>query len=229
MSARIAVLDDDGEMLAFLKLVLAKAGYRVDAYPTPGKFFDGLLRRRPDLCLIDVQLPGMDGRNVVRVLRSNAETRAVPAVLMSAVATASSDVVLGVEHGADEYLPKPFDLDLLVARIGNLLARRRAGAPRPSADAVRWRDLAVYPDEHRAELKGRSVALTRLEFQLLLAFLRQPNRVLPRSWLLQSVWESVPSLSTRTVDKHVETLRRKFPPLADRVETVVGVGYLFRP
>ncbi|MBI3564128.1 MAG: response regulator transcription factor [Elusimicrobia bacterium] len=228
MPRRIAVLDDDGEMLDFLGLVLTKAGFKVDAYPTPGRFFDGILRRRPSLCLIDVQLPGMDGRDIVRVLRSNDATRAVPAVLMSAVATAPRDVVLGADQGADEYFAKPFDLDLLVARIENLLSRRRQAAP-PPPEPVRWKDVAVYPDEHRAELRGKAVALTRLEFQLLLAFLRQPDRVLPRSWLLQSVWESSPAISTRTVDKHVETLRRKFPPLAPRIETVVGVGYLFRP
>lgn len=228
MMRRIAVLDDDDEMLGLLKLVLSKAGFRIDAYATPGKFFDGLLRRKPDLCLIDVQLPGMDGRDIVRVLRSNDATRAVPAVLMSAVATASGDIVRGVDQGADEYFPKPLDLELLVVRIHNLLARARPVAARASAP-VEWKDLAAYPDEHRVTLKGREVVLTRLEFLLLMAFLRQPNRVLPRSWLLQSVWESSPAVTTRTVDKHVETLRKKFPPLADSVETVVGVGYMFRP
>ncbi len=228
MTGRIAVLDDDDEMLGLLKLVLAKAGFAVDAYATPGKFFDGLLRRRPDLCLIDVQLPGMDGRDVVRVLRANEATRAVPMMLMSAVAVSSGDVVLGVDQGADEYFTKPLDMDLLVARIRNLLARARPRAP-AAEEAARWKDVAAYPEEHRATLKGRDVALTHLELMLLLAFLRQPNRVLPRSWLLQSVWESLPSVSTRTVDKHVESLRRKFPPLADRIETVVGIGYTFRP
>lgn len=230
MSQRIAILDDDEEILAMLELVLGRAGFKVDGYPSPGRFFDGILRARPDLCLIDVQLPGMDGRDVLRVLRANAETRAVPMVLMSAVATSPGDVVRGIDGGADEYFPKPLDIELLVVRVRNLFARAGAVASAPpAADAVRWRDVAVFPDEHRATLKGRAVGLTRLELRLLLVFLRHPNRVLPRSWLLQGVWESSPSVSTRTVDKHVEALRRKLPPLAERIESVVGVGYLFRP
>lgn len=229
MSRVIAVVDDDEEMLDLLGLVLGKAGFKVRSFATAGRFFDGVVRAKPALCLVDVQLPGMDGREVVRVLRANAETRALPVILMSAVATASGDVVRGVDGGADEYFAKPLDLELLVARIENLLARAPRGRAAPAAETIRWRQLEAAPDEHRLTLGGKEVALTHLEFKLLLAFLRQPNRVLTRDWLLQNVWASSPSVTTRTVDKHVETLRRKVPPLADRVETVVGVGYLFRP
>lgn len=230
MSRSIAVVDDDPEMLDLMGLVLGKAGYKVLRYGTPGKFFDGLLKAKPDLCLIDVQLPGMDGREIVRVLRANPETRALPVIVMSAVATATDDVVRGVDGGADEYFPKPLDLELLVVRVGNLLARaRREAAPAPPAESIRWGDVTAFPDEHRLTMRGKDVPLTHLEFKLLLAFLRQPGRVLARSWLLQNVWQASSSVNTRTVDKHVETLRRKVPPLSGRLETVVGVGYLFRP
>lgn len=230
MKRRIAVLDDDDELRKFLAMVLERDGHRVDGFGTPGRFFDGVLKSKPDLCLIDVQLPGMDGRDVVRVLRSDAATRATPLILMTAVAISPVDAVRGLDGGADEYLSKPFDADLLRARVENLLARAAAGrAAPPPSERVAWREVAAFPDEHRATLSGREVVLTRMEFRLLLAFLRQPERVLPRSWLLSQVWESSPAVSTRTVDKHVEALRRKFPPLAERLETVVGVGYLFRP
>ena len=228
MSRVIAVVDDDEEMRELLALVLGKAGFKVQGYATPGRFFDGLVRGKPDLCIVDVQLPGMDGREVVRVLRSNPETRALPVIMITAVATSSEDVVRGVENGADEYFMKPFDLELLVARVENLLSRGNRAAP-PPAETVSWGELEVSPDEHRVTVRGKAVPLTHLEFKLLLAFLHQPNRVLPRSWLLQNVWDSSVSVSTRTVDKHVETLRRKVRPLAGRLETVVGVGYLFRP
>lgn len=229
MSRVVAVVDDDAEMRALLSLALGKAGFKVNVYPTPGRFFDGVLKARPDLCLVDVQLPGMDGREVVRVLRANPETRALPVILMSAVATASSDVVRGVEGGADEYFSKPLDLEMLVVRMRNLLGRAPRGAAPPPSDVIRWRDIEVSPEDHRLTLSGRETVLTHLEFKLLLAFLRQPNRVLPRVWLLENVWQSSASVTTRTVDKHVETLRRKVPPLGARLETVVGVGYLFRP
>lgn len=228
MTGRIALLDDDEELLALLKLVLTKAGFKVDLYPTPGKFFDGIMRASPDLCVIDVQLPGMDGRDVVRILRSNAQTRTTPAILISAISTTPADVVKGVEGGADEYFVKPLDLELFVVRAGNLISRSTSSAP-PPIDSVKWRTITIFPDEHRVTVKNREIPITRLELLLLLAFLRQPNRVLPRSWLLQTVWESSPSVTTRTVDKHVESIRRKFPILADRLETVVGVGYIFRP
>ncbi len=228
MSGRIAVLDDDEELLGLLKLVLARAGYKVDVYPTPGKFFDGIMRARPDLCVIDVQLPGMDGRDVIRILRSNAQTRTTPAILISGLSTTPADVVKGVEGGADEYFVKPLDLELFIVRVGNLIARATSSAP-PPTESVSWESIIVFPDEHRVTVKNREIPITRLEMLLLLAFLRQPNRVLPRSWLLQTVWESSPSVTTRTVDKHVESIRRKFPTLAERLETVVGVGYLFRP
>ncbi|OGR90139.1 MAG: hypothetical protein A2V88_10705 [Elusimicrobia bacterium RBG_16_66_12] len=228
MSARIAVVDDDAGMLELLSLVLDKAGYKVRAYPTPGRFFDGVLKTKPDLCLIDVQLPGMDGREVIRVLRANAETRKTVLIAMSAHATRSSDAAMGLEIGADEYMTKPLDMDFLLVRISGLLARSREGAP-SGPEVVRWGALSVVPDEHRVTLGGQDVPFTRLEFQLLLAFLSQPNRVLARSWLLQTVWQASPGIATRTVDKHVESLRKKLPPFGKKVETVVGVGYLFRP
>jgi DNA-binding response OmpR family regulator len=125
-------------------------------------------------------------------------------------------------------MAKPLDMDLLLVRIQGLLARSRMGEP-SAPEVVRWGTVSVVPDEHRAALCGKEVPFTHLEFKLLLAFLRQPNRVLTRSWLLQTVWESSPSVSTRTVDKHVESLRKKLPPFGKQVETVVGIGYLFRP
>ena len=230
MSARIAVVDDDPGICELLSLVLGKAGYAVGAYASPGRFFDGVLKTKPDLCLIDVQLPGMDGREVIRVLRASPETSGLPLIAMSAVATAPSDVVRGFNEGADEYLPKPLDLDLLLVRVAGLLARRGAagGGERPS-EIVTWGPIKIAVDEHSVTLSGRPVELTNLEMKLLLALLRQPGRVLPRSYLLQTVWSSSPDVATRTVDKHVENLRRKLPPFGKKVETVVGVGYLFRP
>jgi DNA-binding response OmpR family regulator len=132
-------------------------------------------------------------------------------------------------YGSNEYFSKPLDLDLLTVRVANLIARAGGTIPMAEPESIGWGDLAVFPDEHRVALKNKNIALTHLEFKLLVSFMRQPNRVLPRSWLLQTVWESTSSVTTRTVDKHIESLRKKIPPLASRLETVVGVGYLFRP
>jgi two-component system alkaline phosphatase synthesis response regulator PhoP len=227
VSALITVVDDDPGVLEFLTFVLGKAGYAVNATATPGRFFDSVLKSKPALCLIDVQLPGMDGREVIRVLRASPETKRLPLIAMTAVALSPHDVVRGLEEGADEYLAKPLDLEFLLVRIANLLARGRSEEA-PRREVVTWGPIEVSLDEHRVSLSGKTVALTHLEMKLLLSFLRQPGRVLTRSLLLQTVWDS-PLALTRTVDKHVETLRRKLPPFGKKLETVVGVGYLFRP
>jgi len=136
MSAVIAVVDDDPGMLDFLLLVLRKAGYTVSGYPSPGRFFDGILKKAPDVCIIDIQLPGMDGREVIRVLRANPETQSAVLIAISASATRPSDVVQGMDMGADEYMAKPLDIDLLMVRLEGLLARGRgpaAAPPRASA------------------------------------------------------------------------------------------------
>lgn len=228
MNAKVAIVDDDEDMLSLLSLVIGKSGYEVKTYASPGRFFDALAKGRPDVMVLDMHLPGMDGRDIIRVLRANADTRALPIVAISAVARSTADVVQGLELGADEYLAKPVDLDLLMARIAVLLRRALSGAP-PAVETVRYGDLLVFPDEHRVEAGGKDVALTHLEFKLLLYFLKNPNRVLTRGLMLEKVWGTGPDLSTRTVDKHVETLRKKLPDFGARVETVIRVGYLFRP
>ncbi|MBI5245537.1 MAG: response regulator transcription factor [Elusimicrobia bacterium] len=228
MSAQIAVVDDDPEIIELLALVLGKAGHKVTGYATPGRFFDGLLKKKPDLCLIDVQLPGMDGREVIRVLRANPATKDLAIIAISATARSTADIVKGFDLGADEYLAKPMDLDLLLVRVAGLVRRAASQAP-AAAETLAYGDLVLCPDEHRATFQDKDIALTHLEFKLLTYFLRNPNRVLTRGLILEKVWGTGPELSTRTVDKHVETVRKKVPGFGSRVETVIGVGYLFRP
>ena len=226
MSVVIAVVDDDPEIIEMLSFVLGKAGHKVQGYATPGRFFDGLLKTKPDLCLIDVQLPGMDGREVIRILRANPATKKLAIIAMSASARDPADAVRGFELGADEYFRKPIDLDLLLVRVTGLT---RSASAAPVVDCLSYKDIAVFPDEHRVTVKDKDVVLTNLEFKLLLCLMRNPSRVFTRGILLEKVWGTGPDLSTRTVDKHVESLRKKLPLIGKNVETVVGVGYLFRP
>lgn len=230
MKAKLAVVDDDAEMLAMMALVLGRSGFEVKTYPTPGRFLDSLAKVRPDLCILDMQLPGIHGRDVIRVLRENAATRRMPIVAITASERGTSDVIKGLELGADEYMGKPLDLELFVARIEALLRRTPAAwtAP-PPAETLRYGALVLHLDEHRVEHEGRAVTLTHLEFKLLAYFLRHPQRVVTRGMLLEKVWGTEPDVSTRTVDKHVESLRKKLPSFAAHLETVIGVGYLFRP
>lgn len=230
MKAKLAVVDDDPEMLALLALVLGKNDYDVKTYATPGRFLDSLAKSRPDLCVLDMQLPGIHGRDVIRVLRDNAATRRMPIVAITASERGTPDVIKSLELGADEYMGKPLDLELFVARIAGLLRRLpgAASAPPPS-EILSYGGMTVLIDEHRVELAGKAVTLTHLEFKLLAYFLRHPLRVVTRGMLLEKVWGTEPDQSTRTVDKHVESLRRKLPAFGGHVETVIGVGYLFQP
>lgn len=232
MKAKLAVIDDDAEMLALLALVLGKSGYEVKTYPTPGRFLDSLAKACPDLAILDMQLPGIHGRDVIRVLRDNAATRRMPIVAITASERGTPDVIKGLELGADEYMGKPLDLELFVVRIEALLRRSPVAtdeAAKAPQEILRYGTLTVYLDEHRVEQKGKAVSLTHLEFKLLVYLMRHPQRVVTRGMLLEKVWGTEPDQSTRTVDKHVESLRKKLPDFGARLETVIRVGYLFRP
>lgn len=230
MKAKLAVVDDDEEMLDLMALILGKSGYEVKTYATPGRFLDSLAKVRPDLTVLDMNLPGIHGRDVIRVLRENAATRRMPIVAITASERGTSDIIKGLELGADEYMGKPLDLELFVVRIAGLL-RRIPAAPAavPPSEVLTYGGMTVFLDEHRVALAGKDLILTNLEFKLLVYFLRHPQRVVTRGMLLEKVWDTEPDQSTRTVDKHVESLRKKLPAFGTHVETVIRVGYLFRP
>lgn len=223
---RIAVVEDDPEYGELLKMVLKNGGFEVALFGTPGRYFDYLLRHRPDVALIDLQLPGMDGKEIIRVMRANPETRGVRIIAMTAFQKSTPDIVNGFHAGADEYLLKPLDHGLLIVRIQTLLRRGEAGSP--PEEVIAQDDLWVSLDQRSVTFKDQAVFLTRLEFDLLVYFLRNVNRVLPRSVILESVWQGDPAMTTRTVDKHVETLRRKLGAFGKRLETVIRVGYMLK-
>ncbi|TBR20945.1 response regulator transcription factor [bacterium] len=222
--AAVAVVDADAKLRAALLALLEARGMRASGFATAGRFFDALVKDVPAAAFVSMELPGMDGREVLRVLRANKETRAVVLVAVSRGRRRREEVVAGFEAGADEFLEAPFDPELLAARLESLL-RRRPEAPK--ADVVELDGLRLDVDARTVLLAGKPVKLTRLEFDLAAYLVRQRGRVLTRGALLGAVW-GVSGSGTRTVDKHVESLRRKLPPLAKRLDTVVNVGYLLR-
>ena len=177
----IAIVDDDPEWGLMMLHLLKGAGHDAIHYATPGRLFDSLLKSVPDVVLLDMKLPGMHGREVLRVLRANEATRRLLVVAVSAYERGSAEAVKAFESGADEYMSKPLDQDLLLARISALV--RRGAGPQTLAAAqpsLRAGPLVVRPDQRTAELKERPLDLTHLEFDLLVYFLKQPNRVLTR-------------------------------------------------
>lgn len=224
---RIAVVDDDKEWGDLLLKIVTSCGYTATHYSTPGRFLDHLAASRPDLVILDMQLPGMHGREIIRILRSNPETQRILILAISGHDVSSPHAVKAFEAGADEYLAKPLDIPLLRVRLEALL-RRGTDGKSLAVDEIRAGELRVIPESRAVFLGERDIRLTNLQFELLLSFIKQPNRVLTRGIILETVWKTRSDMNTRTVDKHVESLRKELGNYGKRIETVIGIGYVFR-
>lgn len=218
---RILVVEDDREIADLIAHHLTRAGYRAELVDTGP---DALARARtapPDLIILDLMLPGLDGLEVCRALRADRRTMAIPLIMVTARAD-ETDRVVGLELGADDYVTKPFSPKELVARVGALfrrLAREETAAP------LRYGPLVLDPERHVVLLQGREVALTAKEFLLLQYLMTHPGRVVSRDRLLTDVWGYHYTGGTRTVDVHIRRLRQKLPELADAIVTVTQFGY----
>jgi two-component system response regulator MtrA len=214
----VMVVDDDQDLAEMLSIVLTGAGMEVDLVNRGDQVRDILNQHTPDLVLLDVMLPGIDGIEVCKIIR---ETSMVPIVMLTAKGD-TQDVVLGLEAGADDYMVKPFKPQELVARIKTRLRRNtRIGS-------LAIGDLTIDQMEHKVIGNGREIALTRLEFDLLVALAKEPGRVFTREALLSEVWGYQHAADTRLVNVHVQRLRSKIELDADNpkyVLTVRGVGY----
>ncbi|MGH2531492.1 MAG: response regulator [Thermomicrobiales bacterium] len=224
--ARILVVDDDPRIAASLRRALAYEGYEVAVASDGPSALTSAGERPPDLIVLDVMLPKIDGVEVCRRLRA-AGDRAT-AILMLTARDATGDRVRGLDSGADDYLTKPFATEELLARVRALL--RRIG-PREEADvAVRFEDVALDPAAREVHRGERAIAMTMLEFDLLAYFLSHPRRVLTREHLLDAVWGADVVVTSNAVDVYVGYLRQKLEAAGEPrlIQTVRGVGYVLR-
>lgn len=223
---RIALVEDEPDIADVLRYNLEREGFEVDLYPRGDTALAGLRRRPPDLILLDLMLPGIDGLELCRILKREAPTAAVPLIMLTA-RREETDRIVGLELGADDYISKPFSPREVVLRIRAVLRRNgapEASAPRPlEAGAIR-----LWPDAFRLEVAGEEVPMTATEFKLLHFLMTRANRVQSRDTLLTEVWGYSEGVDSRTVDTHVRRLRRKLGPEAARIETLVGIGYRFK-
>jgi DNA-binding response OmpR family regulator len=224
---RILIIEDDSDIALSLQYYMEKSGEFLVSVARDGELgLQRALDRPPDLVLLDLNLPGIDGVEVCRQLRREKTTMTVPIIMVTA-RVAEDDRVSGLELGADDYITKPFSLKEVVARVRALLRRARTPLDQPRVLSAGVLEL----DEARRSVtaEGREVVLTRKEFDLLADLMRHPGRVASRDQLLQRVWGYDHAGTTRTVDVHVRQLRKKLgPTAADYIETVVGVGYRMR-
>jgi two-component system response regulator MprA len=224
--AHILVVDDDPRIAASLRRALVYEGYGVAVAADGPAALAAARERPPDLVVLDVMLPRLDGIEVCRRLRAAGDG---VAVLMLTARDATGDRVRGLDSGADDYLTKPFATEELLARVRALL--RRLAPREPADDLLRCEDLALDPAGREVRRGERPVALTALEFDLLAYFLRHPRQVLTRERLLDHVWGADAAVTNNAVDVYVGYLRQKLEAAGEPrlIQTVRGVGYVLRP
>jgi len=182
-------------------------------------------KERPDLIILDLMLPGMDGKDVCRAIKSNSLTQSIP-ILMLTAKTEEMDRVIGFELGADDYVTKPFSPRELILRVKAIL--RRKESPLDDQQVIQIDDLLIDRERHRVTIKDRSVHLTHTEFKLLVELVSRRGRIQTREHLLNKVWGYTYEGYARTVDTHIRRLREKLGSCGNYIETLRGVGYRFR-
>lgn len=223
---RILVVDDEEDLLELVRYNLSKEGYRVTCVAS-GE--DALVQARkevPDVIVLDLLLPTVDGLEVCRRLKADAKTKHVPVLMLSAKSE-EADVVAGLELGADDYMTKPFSPRVLLARVRAVL-RRRAVEPPDDRTTVRIHELVIDPVRHEVLLERKPVELTYTEFALLHFLARRPGWTFTRSQIVDAVKGEDYPVTERSVDVQVAGLRKKMGTHADLIQTVRGVGYRFK-
>ena len=221
--SKVLVVDDEPDAVELVSFNLKKAGLDVLTAENGLEALEKSRHMLPDLIVLDVMLPEMDGLEVCRTLRRDAETATIPIIMLTAKG-AELDRVLGLELGADDYVTKPFSPRELVLRIKKLLQPRQVAETK---ELLRFSDLVIDIPRHQVLVAGQVAQLTRTEFKLIALLAQRSGRVQSREQLLSDVWEYHSSIDTRTVDTHVRRLREKLGPAAGHLDTVRGVGYRF--
>jgi two-component system phosphate regulon response regulator PhoB len=224
MKAKILIVDDEPDALEVLGFKLREAGFTPLLARDGTRALAAARDERPDLIVLDLMLPEVDGLEVCKILRRDAATLAVPIIMLTARA-AEMDRVLGLELGADDYVTKPFSPRELVLRIRKLLVRARS--VEDVGAHLRVGTIDIDGPRHIVQVSGRQVPLTATEFKLLELLARRRGRVQTRDRLLQDVWGYINPIDSRTVDTHMRRLREKLGPASRHLETVRGVGYRF--
>lgn len=219
---RIVVVEDEPDIVEILRYNLEREGYLVDSYTRGEDVLEALQGNPPDLLLLDLMLPGMDGLEITRKLKRNPATARIPLIMLTAK-NEEVDRIVGLELGADDYLAKPFSTREVVLRVRAVLRR---GEPGPVAeDVIRIGRLELDIPAHRFFVAGQEVLVTATEFKLMRVLMERAGRVQTREQLLTDVWQYADNVDSRTVDTHVRRLRKKLGQEAALIETVIGLGY----
>ncbi len=217
----IFFVEDDDSIRELVLYTLNNAGYEARGFARPSDFWAGLAEETPRLILLDIMLPEEDGLQILKKLRVASQTKKVPIMMLTAKGT-EYDKVIGLDYGADDYLPKPFGMMELIARVKALL--RRAEVVDKDKEYIVG-SLHVAPTKHKARVNGKELTLTLKEFELLTLFVENQGIVFTRDQILTKIWGYAFDGESRTVDVHVRSLRQKLGDAGNLIETVRGIGY----
>jgi DNA-binding response OmpR family regulator len=224
---RLLVVEDEPDIARLIRHTLERTGeFEVQTAAAGDTAVTAALENAPDLVILDLNLPVLDGLDVFRTLRASPQTAGIP-VIMLTCRTSEDDRVKGLQSGADDYIVKPFSLRELVARVRAVLRRSQRPGSAAAAGVYRGRHLFADFEAVSVSVDGQPVRLTRREFELLRFLVANRNRVLSRDRLLERVWGYDRVIETRSVDVHVGRLRAKLRAAGDQIETLVGLGYRF--
>lgn len=217
----IYCVEDDSDIRNMIIYTLNASGYEAEGFPDGVSFWEAMSIKKPLLVLLDIMLPGEDGIEILKKLKSNQSTKDIGVIMTTAKGT-EYDKVIGLDSGADDYLAKPFGMMEMIARVKALT--RRLGEPATSYTVING-PVQLDIDKHRATVNGKSIVLTLKEYDLLLLLATNPERVFTREQLLEKVWGMDYIGESRTIDVHIGTLRTKLGDYGSSIETIRGVGY----
>lgn len=225
MKKRIFIIDDEPDMARIAQDLLEEEGFSVSSFTTPKEGMEKLIANPPNLLLLDIRLPEKDGFSVCKEIKSNPKIKHVPVIMVS-VKSEETDVVVGLEVGAEDYISKPFRKKELIARVKAVL-RRTEGLPVPQK--IESGAIEIDYASYSARINKKALDLTPKEFELLWFFVQNPGRVLRRALLSENVWGVEFTNSTRTIDVHVDQVRKKLGKFGFYIQSLKGVGYKFDP
>ena len=224
--AHILVVDDELELQELVRYNLAKAGYRVTCVGCGEEAVTHVHTQAPELMILDVLLPGIDGLDVCKTLKRNPQTRSIPIIMLTA-RSEEADVVTGLELGADDYLTKPFSPRVLLARVKAAL-RRSSSAIESEAGIIAYEDLRIHPGHRDVRVGSQPVHLTPTEFNILHMLAQRPGWVFTRYQIVDWARGNDAGVTERSVDVHITALRRKLGQAGSSIETIRGIGYRLR-
>ncbi|PIZ12890.1 MAG: DNA-binding response regulator [Elusimicrobia bacterium CG_4_10_14_0_8_um_filter_37_32] len=228
MKQKIFIVDDDDTIVDLIKAILIKEKYEVSVAYNGKDAINKINSDRPNLIILDLNLPDLTGWEVCQVLKKHAQTKFIPVILLTGKYITGNDISRGLLSGGDDYITKPFNLDVLVARIKALL--RRMSYRGETEEVIKHKNIIIDVTTHTLLVNDKPPKLTPKEFALLYFLVKNKGQVLSRKQLMESIWEQDYYFSSETLKKHIQTLRRKLGPAASKyVETVEGVGYKFKP